>query len=93
MASDKDADAPRARDSGGSGDDAGIHPASGADAGNDAARMKRYYEEELARKDRIIEELRKERDILIKTALRQAEKNESLLKRIPGTSAGKKADY
>ncbi len=36
--------------------------------------LKKFYEEEIVRKDRIIDELKKERDILIKTAMRQAER-------------------
>ncbi len=45
-------------------------------------RLKKFYEEEIARKDRIIDNLRLERDILIRTALKQAEKNAIVRERI-----------
>lgn len=41
----------------------------------EAERLRKFYNEELRRKDKIIEELKSEREILIKTALRQAERN------------------
>ena len=35
-------------------------------------KLKKWYEEQLKSKDKVIEELAKERDALMKTALRQA---------------------
>ncbi len=46
------------------------------------ARMKKFYEEELLRKDKIIDGLQKEKDILFKTVIRQAEKNTQLSSRL-----------
>ena len=42
---------------------------------DDISRLKNFYEEELKRKDKIIDNLLQERDILIRTALKQAERN------------------
>ena len=49
---------------------------------SDFERMKKIYEEELQRKDQIIENLRIERDILIRTAMKQAERNAIVKQRI-----------
>ena len=46
------------------------------------ARIKKFYEEELIRKDKIIDDLQKEKDILFKTVIRQAEKNTQLSSRL-----------
>ena len=39
---------------------------------------KEYYEEELKRKERLIERLREEKDLLLKTSLKQAKENQRL---------------
>ena len=40
--------------------------------------LKKFYEEELVRKDQIIEDLKKERGILLRTAMKQAERASKL---------------
>jgi len=47
-------------------------------------RLKKSYAEELKRKDKIIEELREQNTIIMKSALKQSEKIEEITNRLDG---------
>lgn len=47
-----------------------------------AEELERIYEKELKRRDALIDELRKQNDVLVKTAMKQSEKNVELAKQL-----------